>query len=88
MTIILRVLLVGEGGGRSCLNSSINKQIVQTVLNHFLKGLFENNLFHDQSIYSIVIFLTILITFLFYDVVMMLGENRCWSLKVEAGMAL
>ena len=53
-----------------------------------LKGLFENNLFHDQSIYSIVIFLTILITFSFYDVVMMLGENRCWSLKVEAGMAL
>ena len=88
MTIILRVLLVGEGGGRSCLNPSINKQIVQTVLNHFLKGLFENNLFHDQSIYPIVIFLTILITFSFYDVVMMLGENRCWSLKVEAGMAL
>ena len=53
-----------------------------------LKGLFENNLFHDQSIYSIVIFLTILITFSFYDVVMMLEENRCWSPKVEAGMAL
>ena len=41
-----------------------------------------------KTFYSIVIFLTILITFLIYDVVMMLGENRCWSLKVEAGMAL
>ena len=91
MTIILRVFLEGLGGGESCLtplNPNINKQIVQTVLKHFLKGLFENNLFHDQSIYSIVIFLTILITFSFYDVVMMLGENRCWSLKVEAGVAL
>ena len=41
-----------------------------------------------KTFYSIVIFLTILITFLIYDVVMMLGENRCWSLKVEVGMAL
>ena len=69
-------------GGEECclsrLNPNINKQIVQT-------GLFENNLFHDQSIYSIVIFLTIVITFSFYDVVMMLGENLCWSLKVHGG---
>ena len=41
-----------------------------------------------KTFYSIVIFLTILITFLIYDVVVMLGENRCWSLKVEAGVAL
>ena len=41
-----------------------------------------------KTFYSIVIFLTILITFLIYDVVVMLGENRCWSLKVEVGMAL
>ena len=83
--------LTSGGGGESCLtplNPNINKQIVQTVLKHFLKGLFEKNLFHDQSIYSIVIFLIILITFSFYDVVMMLGEDRCWSLKVEAGVAL
>ena len=73
VTIILRVLLYWErgrlgGGGWSCLtplNPNINKQIVQTVLKHILKGLFENNFVHDQSIYSIGIFLTILITFSF-----------------------
>ena len=38
-----------------------------------------------KTFYSIVIFLTIVITFSFYDVVMMLGENLCWSLKVHGG---
>ena len=65
------IIYIGRGdggGGGSCLtplNPNINKQIVQTVLKHILKGLFENNLVHDQSIYSIGIFLTILITFSF-----------------------
>ena len=33
-----------------------------------------------------MIFLIILITFPFDDVVMLLGENRCWSLKGERGL--
>ena len=37
----------------------------------------------DQNISLIVIFLIILITFPFDDVVMLLGENRCGSLKGE-----
>ena len=41
----------------------------------------ENNLLEDQNISLIVIFLIVLITFPFDDVVMLLGENRCWSLK-------
>ena len=68
-------MCVCVGGGGCCLaplNPNINKQ----------------NCFMIKTFYSIVIFLTILITFLIYDVVMMLGENRCWSLKVEVGMAL
>ena len=40
----------------------------------------------DQNISVIVIFLIILITFPFDDVVMLLGENRCGSLKGERGL--
>ena len=46
----------------------------------------ENNLLKDQNISLIVIFLIILITFPFDDVVMLLGENRCGSLKGERGL--
>ena len=44
------------------------------------------NLLKDQNISLIVIFLIILITFPFDDVVMLLGENRCGSLKGERGL--
>ena len=82
MTIILGVLLVKGGGvgrGVTPLNTNSNKQFYRLTS-------IENNLLKDQNISLIVIFMIILITFPFDDVVMLLGENCCWSLKRERGL--
>ena len=42
----------------------------------------EENLFKDQGIFLTVIILLILITFCLNDVLILLGENWCWSLTI------
>ena len=65
------------------LNSSspnIHIQILQTGLYTFPLRISWENLLKDQSIFSLVIILLILITFSLDIVWISLGENWCWSL--------
>ena len=62
------------------LSPKIHIQILQTDLNTFPYWISWENLFKDQSIFSEVIILFILINFSFNIVLTLLGEIWCWSL--------
>ena len=67
------------------LSPNIHIQILQTDLHTSPLTISWENLIKDQSIFSIVIILLILIT-LSLDSVWMLGETCCWSLLALKGL--
>ena len=66
--------------GRATLSHNIHIQILQTDLHTFPYTNSWENLLKDQSILPEVIILFILINFSFNHVLILLGENWCWSL--------
>ena len=65
-----------------CLNPlspSIQEQILQTDLHIFPSRISWENLIKDQSIFSLMIILLILITLSLDNVWICFGENWCWS---------
>ena len=68
------------------LSSKIHIQILQTDLHTFPYRISWENLFKDQSIFPYVMILSILLTFFLDYVLMLRGENRCWSLLRLKGL--
>ena len=68
------------------LSPKIHIQILQTDLNTFPYWISWENFFKDQSIFSEVIILFIVINFSFNIVLTLLGEIWCWSLLGPKGL--
>ena len=66
--------------GRATLSHNIHIQILQTDLHTFPYTNSWENLLKDQNILPEVIILFIVINFSFNYVLILLGENWCWSL--------
>ena len=70
------------------LSPNIHIQILQTGLHTFPLRMSWENLTKDQSIFSLVSILLILITFSLANVWIPLGENWCWSLLRRKGLKM
>ena len=67
-------------------NSNIHIQILQTDLQAFPLEISWENLLKDQSIFSLMITLLILVTFSRDCVLILFGENWCWSVLRLKGL--
>ena len=65
---------------------NIQMQILQIDFHTFLKELVERILINDQSIFPVVIIELILITISIGYVLLLLGEDWCWSLLGLKGL--
>ena len=70
------------------LSPNMHIQILQTDLHTFSLRISRENLIKDQSIFSMVIILLILITLSLDSVWILLGENCCWSLLALKGLKM
>ena len=60
--------------------------ILQTELQTISQRISWENIIIDQSIFPLVVLVLILITFSFDDVLVLSGENSCWSLLGLKGL--
>ena len=85
----LTFLPTGKGPGNSSFNPlspKIHIQILQTDLHQFLLRIVERIWFKIKAISLLVINLVILVTFTLDDLLILVGENCCWSLLGPKGL--
>ena len=70
------------------LSANIHKQVLLAYLHTFSYCISWENLLKDINIFPLVLILLILVTFSVDYVLILLGENRCWSLLARKGLIL